>query len=319
MGDITFGNVLEYFYKVDENDRLVALQSGNIVNYRLPSYGRFYVALQAKMFFGVPRIVTFPGPEMDVDYLVQHADAKDASSTARIAYSQNIGAASSAFEHIIPEKFFAHQVSGEQPEAVSAVKAINIAMAQGQKIYKLNTGNKNLHASALQQMTIPIEIKNEIALALSLGKEVNVHEKSIQVFDWQGVGYIVIDPETGGGAYKIAGGGNGSKLSAKVAGAVHGLLTGLAVGGLVSAGATMGLFPLFIFLCMLVVLTVVITAIMSQFYTQENFGCYINAFSTTFGLGIAKSIDLVKGILVSIGAGEIVDSPPGWKCYSTNN
>ncbi|WP_133245444.1 hypothetical protein [Pelagibaculum spongiae] len=39
-----------------------------------------------------------------------------------------------------------------------------------------------------------------------------VHEKEINYFGWSGSGYIIENPETGSGAYKITGGANGAAL-----------------------------------------------------------------------------------------------------------
>ena len=47
------------------------------------------------------------------------------------------------------------------------------------------------------------------------GKEVTFHEKSINAHGWTGVGYIIVDPDTGAGAYLIEGKGNGGDLAAK--------------------------------------------------------------------------------------------------------
>jgi len=40
------------------------------------------------------------------------------------------------------------------------------------------------------------------------------HTDSISVPGWSGAGYIIIDPLTGNGSYKISGGGNGGALVA---------------------------------------------------------------------------------------------------------
>jgi hypothetical protein len=44
------------------------------------------------------------------------------------------------------------------------------------------------------------------------GKEVTVHAKNVSISGWSGSGYLLIDPDTDGGAYKIAGGTNGGFL-----------------------------------------------------------------------------------------------------------
>jgi len=51
---------------------------------------------------------------------------------------------------------------------------------------------------------------NEINSALSAGKEVTTHTDGVSIpGGWSGFGYIILDPDTGVGAYKISGGANG--------------------------------------------------------------------------------------------------------------
>jgi len=45
-----------------------------------------------------------------------------------------------------------------------------------------------------------------------VGKEVITHTDAVSVPGWSGAGYIIFDPQTGSGAYKIGGGQNGSYL-----------------------------------------------------------------------------------------------------------
>jgi len=54
---------------------------------------------------------------------------------------------------------------------------------------------------------------SEISAALSIGKEVITHSDSISIPGWTGAGYVIFDPETGEGAYKISGGSNGGWLT----------------------------------------------------------------------------------------------------------
>lgn len=49
----------------------------------------------------------------------------------------------------------------------------------------------------------------EITTALAAGKEVIAHTDRITVSGWTGEGYVLFDPATGAGAYKITGGANG--------------------------------------------------------------------------------------------------------------
>ncbi|MGX2040623.1 hypothetical protein ACWJKU_10895 [Methylocaldum sp. MU1018] len=86
------------------------------------------------------------------------------------------------------------------------MKALQKANAQGQRIYHLTPANQattlpNIHQNSL--------VMAEIRDALNAGKEVITHTDPVSVPGWSGAGYILFDPETGDGAFKIGGGQNG--------------------------------------------------------------------------------------------------------------
>jgi hypothetical protein len=216
-GDLLYSGILGYFASVDGSDQLAARANGDLVAYRLPSYGSFSATAQPHYWFGIVRSVNFPGVVMDVDRVAMHAEAKDADPAKRIAYLRQVGAAGSAFEHAVPERLFADPSKPlddpSQPQGISAVKAIAIAASQGQRIYTLNQANQTLHASLLSQISIDQDARQEIENALAAGMEVTVHQSPISVNGWTGSGYIILDPGTGAGAYKISGEANGGGLS----------------------------------------------------------------------------------------------------------
>ena len=181
---------------------------------------------------------------MDVDRLFDHVEAKNADKQRRLTYILQIGMRASALENLLPEKLLADQSKpvedSSQPQGVSAVKAIAIASSQGQKIYTLNQTNQSIHETILANLQMAAEGKQEISNALAIGKEVTLHLNKITVSGWQGSGYIILDPDTGAGAYKIGGGANGGEIFlgstaagalAKIAltGYVVGLITGVAM------------------------------------------------------------------------------------------
>ncbi|MFZ6755982.1 transglutaminase domain-containing protein [Undibacterium sp. Ji50W] len=215
-GDIIYTGILSYFAQVDLSDNLGTSMSNTIVSYRQPSYGRFLMTAQARYFFGVVRAVNFPGVTMDVDYLSGSVEDKVADKTSRVNFMRQSGLASSIAEHLIPESLF-QNISldindSSQPQGVSAVKALAIAANEGQKIYTLKSSNQAIHSSVLQSLQIDMDVKYEIANALAAGKEVTVHERDVTVNGWKVTGYIVFDPDTGAGAYKISSGENGGFL-----------------------------------------------------------------------------------------------------------
>ncbi len=92
-------------------------------------------------------------------------------------------------------------------EAVSAVKALAIASAEGQRIYQVTQENVN---AVLPVLNISSEVKDEIRASVAIGKVATVSQNNITVGSWTGVGYIIADPDTGAGAYRISGGSNGA-------------------------------------------------------------------------------------------------------------
>ena len=201
-------------------------------------------------------------------------NGKTAAQNRWIAYNKMRGQYASAMEHAAPEAFWVDKTKCSHTdengriqnptlnpcaEGISAVKAIAIAQAEGQKIYTINKANAQ---TALAKLPIGGEVGSEIRNAVNAGKEVTVHEKSINKHGWKGFGYIVIDPETGAGAYLIEGSGNGAILfmiGAFILGMLFAMLpaiiaTGgaalaaigplllLGIGSLLMGGALLGIF-----------------------------------------------------------------------------
>ena len=145
---------------------------------------------------------------VDMDAVINAIQAKDNDSSITRQTVQQVGMTISALEHRIPELFFTNE---EHPgEAVSAVKALAVASAQGQRIYQVTKENVN---AVLPALNISAEVKDEIRDSVAVGKEATVSQSNITVASWTGVGYIISDPETGAGAYRISGGGNGGSLT----------------------------------------------------------------------------------------------------------
>jgi len=140
--------------------------------------------------------------ELDVVATATSSDGKGQAAWKQFNFQ--LGALSSALEHAIPEQMF---VTPENPgEAVSALKALQKAASQGQRIYHITQTNM---ATALPNLRLDPETLSEIRQALNSGKEVITHTDPISVPGWQGAGYVITDMETGAGAWKIGGGLNG--------------------------------------------------------------------------------------------------------------
>ena len=142
--------------------------------------------------------------------LIHVSEVGDGDAEKRKQFVMQTGMLSSALEYATPEQMFASQDPAEpKPDAISAVKALQKASAAGQRIYHLTQDNMGNTLGAIHHDTATIL---EIRSALLAGKEVITHTNAVSVPGWSGAGYIILDPDTGVGAYKIAGGRNGGFL-----------------------------------------------------------------------------------------------------------
>jgi hypothetical protein len=90
----------------------------------------------------------------------------------------------------------------------STSKAFSQAMQDGQRIYEITPSNKNI---ALSNIILDANSMSEINNALATGKHVMAHTSTLSYYGYRGAGYVIFDPVTGSGAYKISGGKNGGE------------------------------------------------------------------------------------------------------------
>ncbi len=334
-GDLLTATIWGYFAALQSHGAIASAQAQMIDRPAL-SYGLFHAQVKPHKLYGIVTTgITFQGLNMDIGHL-RHtrwvknddpqaqinnkpeltANGKPAAQNRWIAYNKMRGQYASAMEHAVPEQFWVDKsqcrYTDEQgqiknptqqdcAQAVSAVKAIAIAQAQGQKIYTINQSNA---ATALPKLPVGGTVGQEIQSAVQAGKEVTVHEKPISAHGFTGYGYTITDPETGAGAYLIEGRGNGGILIA--AGLIILALTVYGAGALVALGP----YGIPIFLAQLQLSISLIAAGISLLF-DFSYGC-VFAISTAFSalralLVVAGyTIGGIPGILGSMWAGTLM-------------
>lgn len=65
----------------------------------------------------------------------------------------------------------------------------------------------------LPQLQVSSTVKNDIKNAVNQGRIVTIPQTEVTIGEWQGAGYIVLDPDSGSGAYMISGGIAGGSSS----------------------------------------------------------------------------------------------------------
>ncbi|MFH1674270.1 MAG: transglutaminase domain-containing protein, partial [Pseudomonadota bacterium] len=200
LGDLLYTTALMYHAELDVTNFIAAKTIGVGAN-TLPSEAIFSSQLKVDTFFGIPRSVSEGGLAMDADRLLNVVKALDGDNNKAIQFMLSSGMNSSALEHEVPEKLFS--TPNDPAEGISAVKALKIANDQGIPIYTIKQSNI---ATILPQLQIDPLAKMDIENAVNAGKLVTVSKTNITFNAWNGCGYIIIDPETGAGAYMISGG-----------------------------------------------------------------------------------------------------------------
>ena len=205
VGDLLYTTALAYHAELGAKKFIMARTMGvNAIT--LPSETIFATQLRVLSLWGIPRIVSVGGLNMDADHLMNVVKANDGSSDTARQYMLNSGMISSALENSVPERLFSPE---SQTEGVSTVKALKIANDQGIPIYTVNQTNI---VTTLPQLQIDQQVKTDIQNAVNAGKVVTVSKTNISNNGWIGCGYIITDPETGAGAYMISGGLSGAAV-----------------------------------------------------------------------------------------------------------
>jgi transglutaminase-like putative cysteine protease len=207
VGDLLYATIFSYLALNSVQDQIQSKAAG-VVSYRLPSYGLFSTSLQTSYWFGMPRDVSFAGLVMDVDHLAIQVAAMGSDTDTAIKFVKATGARASAMEHLVPEQMFGTDQAPAQ--GISAVKALALASTEGQKIWTIDQNNVEV---ALSAINLDANIETEIRNAVRAGKVATTHVTHVNFMGGMNAGYLLIDPRTGAGAYKIAGGLNGGVIT----------------------------------------------------------------------------------------------------------
>ena len=207
MGDLFHGTLLTYFAFNQGLARSLTRGQGSHVQATL-AVGSFGYRPHAKYLFGVPVEVSLGGLVMDIDRMGFVSSTDGAGRDTWRGLNFQLGAMSSALEHLVPETLFS--AVGVDSQGVSTISALTQALQADQDIFRITRANHDL---LLPELGLSDAISKEIASAVAVGLEAIVHGNPIQIGSWHGSGYIVLDPLTGAAAWKISGGLNGGYLS----------------------------------------------------------------------------------------------------------
>lgn len=195
MGEILNFVAKSYFAEMDVINKIL-MQQMNIFSVRQLSEGITGFKANVKYLFAVPVELSSGSLYIDVDSNVNSVVSRSGDKNSEKQYMISSGMVSSALEHSIWE-----QATGA--EAVSTIKVLEVASERNIPVYAITKANYDEYKEKLH---LSSSVKDEIKNAVFGGKIVTVASEEIQLGDWSGVGYIIMDPETGSAAYMISGG-----------------------------------------------------------------------------------------------------------------
>lgn len=303
LGEILNSVGKTYFAQLDAINSLIA-KASNVVSIRQVSEAMTGYSPKVKYMFNVPVEVKGGSFFIDVDHDVFAVTSLEGKKENEIAYMMNTGVLGSSMEHVIHEQIF-------QIPAVSSIKILTEASERGIPIYSISKDN----IDKLSEINVSSSVKNDIRNAVNSGKVVTIPKQEITYYDWEGTGYIVMDPETGAAGYMISGGLAGGSVAIDVGVTLIGLIAlvwaiyDVITIAMALLAATNPFIMIFFFaLYVLSIINVIMTLQNILMYWETGDYQYASALFTDLLLNIAfagifKVLDLIAPGIMSLFKG----------------
>ena len=242
--------VVQSYFGINDMQDGIAGKQANMVKNPYMSFGTFSTNVQGAYNRGVLRHAKLSGMMMDIDRISAISVESNNNIENWVTFNTSQGVRMSVNEHLVPEQFFNDpNLITKNVNGISAVKAIQIAASQGQKIYSIDKTNIS---TVLPQLNHDSGTIQDIQNAVAAGKIVTTSQTKVSVNNWTGSGYIIQDTTTGAGAYMISGGTNGGAITMPPAYSIFFAIAAIAfIAGLFVAGTVLAIALLIVAILML--------------------------------------------------------------------
>lgn len=191
-----------YFAQLDLYNTIIAGQT-NVTETRALSVGVVGFKANVEYTFNRPSELNEGGFFLDIGHDVHSVISNTNNNTDEKAFMLQSGIYASAMEHGVLE-----QVTGV--ESVSTIKTFQYAQEHNIPIHMISKDNVS---DELDAITVSAQVKQEIRTAVNSGKIVIIPETEIKINQWNGIGYMVLDPDTYACGYMISGGLAGGSMT----------------------------------------------------------------------------------------------------------
>jgi hypothetical protein len=200
IGERMLDSMVElWFHEVDLASRFTA-GAADAITLRYPSTGFCFLDLEPITLFGVASGAALKGISLDIDRDIVLTMSKNGDTRTAEAVSRIQGTLGSALESGLPQQIFSQ--SPARLEWGSASSLLQAANDQGVPAVKITSSNGD---SVIPTLNIPAEVKEEFFDATNSGLTIVVPQSDITVLRFQGVGYIVEDPDSSSAAFLVSG------------------------------------------------------------------------------------------------------------------
>ena len=170
---------------------------------RMPSAATFSSPVSIVYNYGVPFSASYHGHGVDVKLAQYSAMSRDGDAQKTRTFSLLSGMQLSFIEGAALDEVFGSPLG----KGSSTMRLIALANSTQMPIYHITGANWSTYRSALQH---PDDVLTDIDNAVAAGLEVVIPQAQLTNNGWTGSGYIILDPVTGSGDYRINGGASGS-------------------------------------------------------------------------------------------------------------
>lgn len=195
MGEVLNLHALNYFLQVEANNHTTANQLDVVAVKRPAEMLATYAPVFASAFGSAVDVVN-TGMNVDVRRYIVSAVSRTGDRIQERNYVVSTGTFGSLAENTIFEQM-------HETPAVSAIRLIAEANNRDIPLFIIDETNVD---TMVPQLDVSSAVVTDIRNAVAAGKQVITPQQDMSFFDWNGVGYVVLDLDTGAAAYLISGG-----------------------------------------------------------------------------------------------------------------
>lgn len=186
---------MSYFAEVDALSDVSAKITSKVIWTREPSEAIVAQDLSVWYWAGIPYFVTEGGMNIDVLRNIINPISITGSRQSEVEFMLASGSLGSGAEHAIFEQLY-------EVESISTIKILTLASQNNIPIYYIDSSNINQILPQINTFSI---VKENIIESVNMGWVAIVPQQNIQLNNWYGAGWIIMEPTTGSAGYLIAG------------------------------------------------------------------------------------------------------------------